>query len=110
MNEWLLALLVFSPVIGMIFLLFVPKDNEKMIKLIGIAATLPALFISVLLFIRHRAGFELGSLDIHWDWFSFADFPENPSLYEVPFELGIDGLSLVMLVLTAILSTLSAIA
>ena len=110
MNEWLLALLVFSPVIGMLFLLFAPKNNEKMIKLIGIAATLPALFISVLLFIRHRAGFELGSLDIHWDWFSFADFPENPSLYEVPFELGIDGLSLVMLVLTAILSTLSAVA
>ncbi len=110
MNDWLLALLVFSPVIGMVFLLFAPKQNEKLIKLIGIAATLPALIISVLLFFWQRAGFNLGRLDIHWDWFRFADFPENPSLYEVPFELGIDGLSLVMLVLTAILSTLSAVA
>lgn len=110
MNNWLLPVLVFSPIAGMILLLFVSKHQEKRIKALGIIATLPALFISLYLFIQQRAGVELSSFDLNLKWFTFGNFQQDPNLYAVNFELGIDGLALVMLLLTSILTTLSAFA
>lgn len=111
MNNWILPLLVFSPLAGLIVLLFVSKHQEKIIKTIGIVATLPALLLSMYLFLQDRSGVDLSTFNLSLDWFSFGNFGEiNPNLFAVNFELGIDGLSLVMLVLTALLGTLSAIA
>ncbi|MGM9926173.1 MAG: NADH-quinone oxidoreductase subunit M [Bacillus sp. (in: firmicutes)] len=111
MNAWILPLLVFSPILGILILLFVDKRQEKLIKAIGAIATLPPAFMAVFLFLQERAGVGLDSYNVGWNWFRFGNFSEmNPNLFAVRFELGIDGLSLVMLVLTTILATLSALA
>lgn len=111
MSTWILPLLVFSPLLGILLLLFVNKQQEQLIKFIGFLATLPALLLSLFLFIKERSGVDLDIYNVSWKWFSFGNFDKlNPNLFAVDFELGIDGLSLVMLILTSILATLSAIA
>ena len=111
MNDWLLPFLVFSPLLGVVILLFVSKKQETLIKVLGILATLPALCTAIYLFIQERIGTDLQLYDLTLNWFQFGNFKEyDPNLFAVDFELGIDGLSLVMLLLTAVLTTLAAIA
>lgn len=111
MNGFLLPLLVFSPLVGMLILLFVNKKQEKTIKVIGILSTLPALLLSSWLFYRYHAGTLLSEFSIDANWFQFGNFRDyDQLLFAVNFQLGVDGFSLIMLLLTAVLGTLSAIA
>ncbi|MGM9926961.1 MAG: NADH-quinone oxidoreductase subunit M [Bacillus sp. (in: firmicutes)] len=111
MTELLLLLLVFSPGVGMLLLVFVPKQQEKVIKFIGFLATLPAFLIALSIFLRNRHHSSLSGYSFQMDWFRLGNFKDYDSLlYDVKFELGIDGFSLVMLLLTSLLAMLSAIA
>lgn len=110
-SEYVLLCLLFSPFIGILVLFFLPKQAEKMIKIVGVAATLPSLLLSVYIFLQYQAGQLLSSYHLAYDWFQIGHFKEHDSnLYAVRFELGVDGFSLVMLVMTALLTTLAAIA
>ncbi|WP_338471023.1 NADH-quinone oxidoreductase subunit M [Niallia sp. XMNu-256] len=106
----LLSFLVFSPLLGMLILIFIPKTEGKLIKLVGILATLPALVISMFLYFQHGSGTDLKKWDVSYNWFSFKNSIQYGDLYSVLYELGIDGLSLVLLLLTTIIATLAAIA
>lgn len=107
MNEsYLLSLLVFSPLLGIILLALVPKAQEQTIKLVGFLATLPALILSFIIFSSYKAGEDLAQFAEKYKWFAFIK--DGP--FSVEFELGISGLSLVLIILTTVLSTLAAIA
>ncbi len=106
----LLSILVFSPLLGMLTLMFIPKSEGKLIKIIGILATLPALVISWVLFLQSRSGTDLSKWDESFNWFSFKNSVVFGDLYSVSYELGIDGLSLVLLLLTTTIATLAALA
>lgn len=102
-----LAALVFSPLLGILVLSLMPKIQETTIKLVAFLATLPALLLSLWMYVEYESGTRLASYAIKWDWIHFGD---ADGVFEIPFELGVDGFSLVMLLLTALLSTLAAIA
>ncbi|WP_428910089.1 NADH-quinone oxidoreductase subunit M [Niallia sp. Krafla_26] len=106
----LLSILVLSPLLGMLILLFIPKREGKLLKVIGVLATLPALFISLILFFQYRSGVDLKKFDVSHEWFSFKNSIQFGDLFSIRYELGIDGLSLVLLLLTTIIATLAAIA
>lgn len=106
----LLSILVFSPLLGMLILMFIPKVERKLIKIVGILATLPALVISLILFFQSYSGANLTKWDESYNWFSLKNSVAFGELYSIRYELGIDGLSLVLLLLTAIIATLAAIA
>ncbi|PLS17743.1 NADH-quinone oxidoreductase subunit M [Bacillus sp. M6-12] len=111
MNSLILPLLIFSPLLGAVILFFLPKTNEKAIKTVGFLATLPSLVISLFLYAQYKAGTELSDFAIKEAWFSFGNLKQyDPKLFAVDFELALDGFSLVMVILTAVLSTLAAIA
>ncbi|WP_057760208.1 NADH-quinone oxidoreductase subunit M [Cytobacillus praedii] len=110
MNFAYLSILVFSPLLGIIALLFVPKAKESVIKTVGFLATLPALVLSLMAFFQYRSGSSLDQLDEMVNWIQFGDPNRLGELFSIKYELGVDGFSLIMLVLTAILSTLAAIA
>lgn len=63
MNFAYLSILVFSPLLGVLALLFVPKAKESVIKTVGFLATLPALILSLLAFFQYRSGSSLERLD-----------------------------------------------
>ncbi|MBS4190106.1 NADH-quinone oxidoreductase subunit M [Bacillus sp. FJAT-49705] len=108
--DYFLTFLVFSPLLGVLVLSFIPNTKESVIKTVGFLATLPALLLSLVAFFQYRAGVSLEELSENVRWVQFADPDTLGNLFSINYELGVDGLSLIMIVLTAILSTLAAVA
>jgi NADH-quinone oxidoreductase subunit M len=107
-DSYLLSLIVFSPLLGIVLLAFIPKTQEKTLKLIGILATLPSLALAFWAYAIHRAGESLAKLAEKHEWIQFGNF--DGKLFTIDYELGLDGLSLVLVLLTTVLSTMAAIA
>jgi NADH-quinone oxidoreductase subunit M len=116
MNSIFLTLLIFAPLLGVLILLFMPKTNEESIKIVGFLATLPSLVLALVAFWQYKAGAGLEQYAVKLDWIQFGNTGLTNKVYGSPvyqpisYELGIDGFSLVMILLTAVLSTLAAIA
>ncbi len=106
----LLSFLVFSPLCGILLLCLIPKTQEYWLKFVGFVATLPALILSLMVFFQYRSGGDLNQYDEHLNWIAFKNSIQYGDLFSINYELGLDGLSLVLLVLAAIISTLAAIA
>ncbi|MFQ5452612.1 MAG: NuoM family protein, partial [Candidatus Zixiibacteriota bacterium] len=101
----LLSLLIFIPLLGMVVVMFLPKEKHVIIRW---AATIFSLFPMLI------------SFWITWDYFfnfsgshlmAFVEGPYSwiPSL-NIQYYLGVDGISVPMLFLTGLLSTISLIA
>ncbi|HHY75008.1 MAG TPA: NADH-quinone oxidoreductase subunit M [Bacillus bacterium] len=104
----LLSMLVFSPLLGIIVLAFMPKTNEKAIKMMGFVATLLPLLLSFVAYSKFDFNAKGIQLLEKVDWISFnlgGDFP-----FIINYELGVNGLSLVLLLLTTVVATLASIA
>jgi NADH-quinone oxidoreductase subunit M len=110
-GTYFLSLLIFSPLLGIILLAFVPKMQERTVKLLGFLSTLPPLLLALFAFLQYLRGYRLEHLAEKHDWIRLADFPFlTESTYLIRYELNIDGFSLVMIVLTSLLATLAAAA
>ncbi|MFD6438297.1 NADH-quinone oxidoreductase subunit M [Peribacillus sp. NPDC060186] len=111
MNVYLLSLLVFSPLLGIVMVAIMPKKEERTIKQFGFFGTLPPLILSLFLFSQYYSGVALSSFDTKMNWVRFGNLAMyDPKLFTVNFELGLDGLSLIFILLTTIVSTIAAIA
>jgi NADH-quinone oxidoreductase subunit M len=106
MNEHLLSTVLFTPLAGMLVLLFLPRSNKTLIRVWANISALAGFLVSLLLVFRFDksiAGFQMVEKA---DWI--------PSL-GVQYMLGIDGISLLLVMLTtligfiAILSSWSAV-
>ncbi|WP_078543446.1 NADH-quinone oxidoreductase subunit M [Litchfieldia alkalitelluris] len=106
-DSYLLSLLVFSPAIGIVLLSFIPKVQEQTLKLVGFLSTLPPLLLVFVLYSYYRGGTELSSFSEKLNWFGIMGAGQP---FSINYELGLSGLSLVMVILTAVISTLAAIA
>src|SRR5574341_2570449 len=92
-----LTYMTFIPVAGAVLVLFLPSENHKLIRWVSAAATVPPLLMSIWLFNnfdRTKAGFQFVE-DYYW----------IPA-YNISYIMGIDGLSISMVLLTALLSFL----
>jgi NADH-quinone oxidoreductase subunit M len=95
----MLSLLTFIPLLGAIFILFIPKDREDLIKNVALAATVPSLIISLFLWWGYDdSGLYMASVTEDYSWI--------PAI-GVRYHLGVDGLSIPLILLTTILTTLS---
>lgn len=112
MNESiLLSALIFSPIIGMLVLLFVPKTAEKSLKLVGFLATLLPLVLALIVY----SGFNPLNKDLQfvesYKWISFDLQPAANLLdFSIRYELGVNGFSVLLILLTTIVTTLAAAA
>ena len=96
----LLSLIVFLPALGAIALAVVPAAQPKLVKQVAAAITLADLLLVLYLWI----GFDTSSTAIQ-----FAEHaPWVPAL-NIFYYIGVDGLSLPMVLLTALLGFLSVI-
>ncbi|RME78395.1 MAG: NADH-quinone oxidoreductase subunit M [Chloroflexi bacterium] len=94
-----LTVMTFIPLVGAIIVMLMPKDQEKLIKNFSIVVSLIPLAISVFLWMTYddSGGFHvLATEKVNW----------IPSV-GVKYHLGVDGLSLPLVVLTTLLTTLS---
>lgn len=109
--SWVLTVLVFSPLLGVVVLGFMSKHQEKAIKLVGFLATLPALLLAFAAYFHYLAGKDLNDFSIAKAWIQFGGFKDvDKRLFSVYYELGLNGFSLLLIVLTAVIATLAAIA
>lgn len=109
--SFVLSLLVFSPLLGIIVLAFMPKTEEKTIKIVGFLATLPALGIAVGLYLHYLWGKNLSDFSVVKEWITFGGLDGAEAGYwKVNYELGVSGFSMLLVVLTAVVATLAAIA
>lgn len=109
--SFVLSILVFSPLLGIIVLAFMPKTEEKTIKIVGFLATLPALGIAIGLYLHYLAGKSLSDFDVAKDWITFGGLQgAEAGFWKVNYELGVSGLTMLLVVLTAVVATLAAIA
>ncbi|MFQ6100289.1 MAG: NuoM family protein [Anaerolineae bacterium] len=94
----LLTLITFIPLLGAGLVMLLPRDQERLIKWVSFLVSLIPLALSVLTwanFQPHAPGFQFEE-QVEW-------FPQIGSSYH----LGIDGISLTMLLLTTLLTPLA---
>ena len=110
MNDHLLSLMTFFPLVGMLIILFLPREADRLIKTVTLVVTIIVFFISLPL------AFDdvfVTSSAMHYtefaNWISVGDY------FQMNYNVGIDGISLWLVMLTtfimpiAILSTWHAI-
>ncbi len=100
-TEHLLTAILFSPVVAGLVLLFLPGEEKKLLRVAAFIGSLIPLALSLILWFRFdptATGFQ---------------FEEQAAWYEAinsSFHLGVDGISLAMILLTAILTPLAILA
>ncbi|WP_257348118.1 complex I subunit 4 family protein [Pseudalkalibacillus decolorationis] len=111
MESILLSALVFSPLVGILVLAFMPNTEERLLKTVGLLATLLPLAFAIITYV----GFTPGNVNIQfveqyrWIDFQIKGLP-NGGDFTINYDLGVNGLTVVLLLLTAIVSTLAAAA
>jgi len=95
MTDHVLTYMTFFPLAGMVAVLLLPRDNHNLIRWTSVVFTIPPLLLAVWLY-------------MHFD-------PNNPGLqftetvpwipgYNIQYFVGVDGISISMVLLTALLS------
>jgi NADH-quinone oxidoreductase subunit M len=113
-HSFILLALILTPLLGVIALQFIPKDNYTLGKNVGVLFSgIPFLFSIYVIFDYFQDG-GLTGYSISKKWITFGNLSESPghtqTLYKVGFDLGLNGFSLLLVFLTALLCMLSAYA
>jgi NADH-quinone oxidoreductase subunit M len=90
---------------------FMPKTQEKQIKVVGFLATLPALLLALATYFHFQAGKNLADFSVAHPWIRFGGVYGAPKgAFAVNYELALNGFTLLLVVLVAVIATLAAIA
>lgn len=115
MNEFpILSLLTFLPVLGMVIILFMPGKMVKEIKITSLIITFLQVVFAVILLgnFNYSAGgiYEVSSFQFieKWRWIEITGLSWIGTI-KVDYFLGADGLSVPMILLTAIVSFIASI-
>lgn len=114
-NLPLLSLILLSPLLGVLILLFVGKDNGRLLQRIGIVASFLPLAFASLLFVRFQAGLADFQFAERHAWIRIPldkILLKDASSYTLSFDyhLAMDGLSLPLVFLTALVVAMAALA
>ncbi|MGE5701799.1 MAG: complex I subunit 4 family protein [Clostridia bacterium] len=112
-NSLLLSLITFSPLLAIVILAFVPKQQGRVIKQIGILGTLLPLIMSIMLFMNFNYQQDGMQFVEKHDWISIpvgTDQAGQIFSFNIRYEMGVDGVSMPLMVLTAVIATLAAVA
>src|SRR5881409_907827 len=93
----MLSLIIFLPLVGGIIILFTSKTNETLLKGVALGASLASFVLSLFM----TSLFKIGG------GFQFVELGNWIPSLGIHYHLGVDGLSLPLIVLTALLSLLS---
>src|SRR5690348_2522408 len=100
-DAWALTLVVFIPVVGIGVVMFIPRRDEPLIKLTGLVTTLATFILSVVVVAR-----------FDYDKTSTLQFQVDKRWIDVissRYHVGVDGISLPLLVLTTFITLLCMI-
>ena len=96
----ILSVMIFTPLVGMLLVMLINKEKTQLIKYTSVAVSIIPLILSVMLWFAYDSSTSVMQFTERYEWI--------PSL-SIQYFLGVDGLSVPMLFLTALLSTISLI-
>ncbi|WP_426450469.1 complex I subunit 4 family protein [Paenibacillus sp. S-38] len=114
-NLPILSLITFSPLIGVLLLLFIPKNQGQWIKAVAVLATLIPLLLSGWLYYDFNANLEGMQFKEEVPWILVPLNKETLSgltsfFYQFNYVMAVDGLSLPLVFLTALVALTAALA
>jgi NADH-quinone oxidoreductase subunit M len=101
LNTHLLSLILFFPALAALVIFFLPKDEAKLIRWTAFLASLIPFGLSIYLWLNFKSDAAGYQFDVQYVWYAAI----NSSLH-----LGVDGLSLTMVLLTTFLTPLALLA
>ena len=96
----ILSLIIFSPLLGVLLLLFVDRERSELAKWIALLASGVTMLISLPLYF---------AFDIDGPAFQFVERVSWISAWGVEYHLGLDGISLFLVLLTTLLTFISVL-
>ncbi len=117
-NLPILSMIIFSPLLGILILMFVPKEQGRWIKIVGISTAFIPLILAVFLYadfdhqsdetLQYTENVEWINVPLNQD----GEVLSSLSSYTLQFNytVGADALSLVLILLTALVSAMAALA
>ncbi len=96
----LLTLVTFFPVLGVLVVLLLPRDRQAALRWTALATSAVTFLISLVLLARFQPGNADLQLTIRLPWISIAD-------WDIEYALGVDGLSLLLVLLTTLLTPIA---
>jgi len=100
MANYLLTFITFVPLIGVLLILLIPKEEERTIKQMSVGISFVPLLLSIALWFAYK--FETGGMQFE------TNVAWIPAI-GVNYHVGADGLSIPMIFLTTLLTTLGLI-
>src|SRR5690606_21728467 len=94
----LLSLILFTPTVAALVVLLLPRDQENLLRWTAFIGSLVPLALTLVVWARFEPGLAGFQFQEHYSWFDVI----NSSYY-----LGIDGISLPMVLLTTLLTPLA---
>jgi NADH-quinone oxidoreductase subunit M len=98
--EQLLTFITFLPLLGLLVILFIPKDKERIIKGVSVGLSILPLILAIYLWFAY---------DKVADGFQFEVIAKWIPAINVNYHVGADGLSIPLIFLTTLLTVLSMI-
>jgi NADH-quinone oxidoreductase subunit M len=102
MDAWLLSLVIFFPIVGLLIILFINERQKNLIRWIAIITSVINFGIALWILTRFDAANPNMQLSVKLPWIEFADFT-------IAYEVGVDGISILLVLLTTLLSALAII-
>ncbi|OPZ15913.1 MAG: NADH-quinone oxidoreductase subunit M [candidate division BRC1 bacterium ADurb.BinA364] len=116
MESWILTLIVFLPLAGMIGVLLLPKENHKSIRALTALTTFVVLLLTIWLWrdfavnqgylAEPSTQLAAGARDAAVPFHYYVSLPWIPA-FSIYYKVGVDGLSVSLLFLTGLLSFLA---
>ncbi|WP_261303446.1 complex I subunit 4 family protein [Paenibacillus andongensis] len=111
----ILSMIAFSPLLGVLVLLFIRGDQGRLIKTIGIVTTLIPLILAAWLYVDYNYQGDPIQYKEQLDWIKVPLNHEGIQqitsyFFEFKYSLAVDGISLPLVFLTALISSMAALA
>jgi len=104
MADYLLSLMTFFPLLGMLFVLFIPKDNDGLLKGFTLVVTLITFVISLPLAFNDVFATSGG-----FHYREFAEWINIGGFFQMNYSLGVDGISLWLVMLTTFIMPITVL-
>ncbi len=113
-NLPILSLTIFSPLLGVLILLFISKDNGRLLRIVGTAATFLPLILAI--WLLSAFDFTGGRQFVeHLTWIRLPlpteYLPQGIGYYlDLHYSLALNGITLALVFMTALICTMAALA
>lgn len=102
LSLYILSWVIFSPLLGVLVLLFLPKDRRNLLRWTAVLASMGAFVLSLVMLAQFdQANASLQMVE-RLQWFQLAGM-------QIEYYLGVDGLSILLVLLTTFLTPISII-